>query len=1629
MLLMALLCSIDAFAQTRYYPEGDGIVCESTLEECLQGKSGTNRFTRALYGGHTDWRLETSDRPVFAVVKKNHHRNIRFRVNGIALDSTEYCKATYVNGMRIYSLKDSRWGTDAELALQVVALPDRKGQQGGDETPGEGAVFLFEDRHFDTKAHFEARVCAIRYPKLHRNGDIGVDWADAFEHDLDEAELVTKEWDGGKESFLVIDSVNKVADLSDEQARLLFMNAVIHNGRLASRLQFHTPDPYINTLGAALSFAADGDWDGKTWLHGCVGWRMPLAGWRAAYVGDVLGWNDRQLSHFNAYAKSQVTEVDPVIPHPSQDPKMNMARAEKRWGTQMYSNGYICRNPERNDQMHHYDMNLNYMDELLWHFQYDADTAYMRKMWPLIKSHLAWEKRNYDPDGDHLYDAYCCIWASDALYYNGGAVTHSSAYNYRGNKLAARIAEIIGEDSKPYRDEADAILEAMNQRLWLKEKGVWAEYQDAMGLKRLHESPAVWSVYTPIDCGACTPEQAYKATDWVMSHIPHIRVADTGYRTIATSNWMPYSWSINNVAAAEVMHTALAFFEAGHSSWGYELLMGNVMDQMYLGKCPGNFGQISKYDAARGECYRDFGDCIGISSRTLIQGLFGIVPQALDGVCYIRPGFPSSWDSVSVKTPYLEYKFTRKGGVERYEITQHFRQPLKIVVRQNVDRWVYRDTEGTNGQHQVIECKMPEKVLRFVDSQVKEKPILGLETPEITQRRSAEGRLLPSGRKNRPYCVNFDKQFNACVDDIFKNQYLSPRPQTTTLQIPVQGIGEWCHPQLTADINDSVFRSMIVRDNIVVAGIPFRTLRQGRNIVYTSLWDNYPDSVTIPLKGSASVAHLLMAGSTNHMQSRIDNGLVIVAYTDGSTDTLTLRNPDNWCPIEQDYYVDGKAFYAATPRPLRVCLNLLSPDGQPLVSRDLGAELGLKGAADRYIPGGAAQILSMPLNSHKRLKSLTLRTLSNDVVIGLMAVTLQDTSVSYSRQLQEVIVTESRRQHQVTSTAPLHILDREQMLTLGVTDMADALHRLPGVTLRDYGGAGGLKTVSVRGFGAKHTGVSYDGVMLSDCQSGEIDLSRYSLDHVDQLSLVVGDNDDIFIPARNASASAVLNIQTLGIPAGDRRPHLTTQLKVGSFGYVSPFVRYEQNLSDRFALSVLGEYTYAENDYPFTIKNVNETVNDRRTNSLMNSAHGELNFVWNTDVFNRFSGKVYYYDNDRQLPGQVHYYTNLNKETLRDRNFFAQLQYLTHNRSGWSLKCQAKYNWNASIYQDPLSPNSFNDASYWQREAYATAALLYTPSEHWAFDYSADYAFNNLNGSATRTIGTRPFRHTILQSATAKYRDSRLTALARLLYSLYLNDAKDGEGARNMRRLSPSLSLSYRLLEDRSLFLRASYKNIFRAPTFNESYYFHFGSTDLLPESTDQYNIGVTGRWNLDATKLQLTLDGYYNHVKDMIVAVPYNMFVWTCINVGKVRVLGAEIAANGQWPFAKGHKLELSGNYSYQQAENRTNPDSPYYGNQIAYIPRHTGSLALGWENPWVSLSLHGYGVSSRWANNQHYDDTRIDGYCDLGLTAWRTFKWGDQQLEARVDVKNLFSEQYEIVRFYPMPGRSWQLSVSYQL
>ncbi len=636
-----------------------------------------------------------------------------------------------------------------------------------------------------------------------------------------------------------------------------------------------------------------------------------------------------------------------------------------------------------------------------------------------------------------------------------------------------------------------------------------------------------------------------------------------------------------------------------------------------------------------------------------------------------------------------------------------------------------------------------------------------------------------------------------------------------------------------------------------------------------------------------------------------------------------------------------------------------------------------------------------------------------------------------TKKLPTLEVLSQRQKKEVRSTTPVHNLDAEKIKLSGVTDIADAMRRMPGVNLRDYGGAGGMKTASVRGLGSEHTAVIYDGVSLSDCQSGQIDLSRYSIGNINNLSLYSGDNDDIFIPARAAASSASLYISSFGSSQQSPGFNAKARMTVGSFGYYNPYVYLSKATENGGNITANVEYIHAENDYPFTLVNQDLVTKEKRENSRMNSWRGEINGKWKRKNGAIFLGKLYYYDNSRDLPGQVIYYVNKSEEHLRERNFFGQFQFRGRLSSKFSLSATGKFNWATSRYTDVNGkyPGGKLDDYYIQRETYVTTSLLFIPTPGLSMDYSADWAWNNLSSNLKTNI--KPFRNSILQSFAVKYNFWKFNVLARGLYSIYLNRAKEGDAGKDRMRLSPSFSMNFKPAEDLGLFIRASYKNIFRMPTFNEAYFDNLGSINLNPETTDQLNLGVTYQaQGLSAIKdFTITCDGYINHVKNKIVAIPYNMFQWYMTNLGKVRVFGVDVSMSSTFKINSLQDIIFSGTYSYQRAQPRTEPGSMEWMKQVAYIPLNSGSASVSWVNPWVNVAVHGTGCSARYTTNQNLPQTRVSGYFETGISLFRKFDIKNKTIEIKGDILNLLNKQYEIIARYPMPGRSWKLTVEFDI
>ena len=639
---------------------------------------------------------------------------------------------------------------------------------------------------------------------------------------------------------------------------------------------------------------------------------------------------------------------------------------------------------------------------------------------------------------------------------------------------------------------------------------------------------------------------------------------------------------------------------------------------------------------------------------------------------------------------------------------------------------------------------------------------------------------------------------------------------------------------------------------------------------------------------------------------------------------------------------------------------------------------------------------------------------------------------SAGTELQELHVTASRESRELKSTAPVHTLDASRMLTTGVTDISDALRRLPGVNLRDYGGSGGMKTVSVRGLGTQHTGVLYDGVALGDVQGGQIDLSRYSLDNVSSLTLNIGDADDIFVPARAIATATTLSVNTMRSPdLMSRRPELTLKLRVASFTTLNPYLRLGLSNGSNLGMTLSGEYTHAKNDYPITIRNGSATTHERRQNSQLNLGHVEWNGIWKPTAASSLQAKAYWFDNSRQLPGPVTYYNSVSHERLRERNVFGQLGYRTRLGDRFSLRAMVKYNWAASRYQDEDGryPGGQLDQRYYQQEEYASAALLYRPVAGLDLAYAADFWHNSLRSNLNKD--NHPLRNSLLQSLSLKWKVWRLTATARGLLSIVHDKSDSAPDGKTETRLSPSAGVSLQPVAGEEWYVRASYKNIFRMPTFNELYFDHYGTVNLKPEIADQLNVGTT--WSREVTswlpRVDVTVDGYLNFVSNKIVAMPYNMFVWTMTNLGRVRILGLDATLNADFRPAEGHDLLLSGNYSYQRAAPRTDRSMLDWMKQVAYTPLNSGAWSLTWKNPWVNAVAHGSGCSARYSTSNNIPSTRIAGYMEIGFTLYREIQLRGCSLELRADLVNALDRRYEIIARYPMPGRSWSATVTFRI
>ncbi len=804
----------------------------------------------------------------------------------------------------------------------------------------------------------------------------------------------------------------------------------------ANQVVVATPDPWLNLAVAASCSVIDGVFRDGIYTHSGMRWSTPLLGWRTQFGGTVYGWHSNVLTEAKICLAKQITNSNKLLPQADEADGLACQSLDSR----LFGKGRVSIY-----QPWHYDMQSQFFDQLVHAWRWTGDAALAKILQPGLELHLEYIRDCFDPDGDGLYESYANTWPTDDQWYNGGGTAEETAYAYNSEKAALKFAQLADDKNliQAHQAQLEKIRHAFLAQLWIPNSGHVGAYREQIGGRRLHESSWLYSAFCPIDAGLLDQEQAAQAlyyTEWGLERIK----MPYGGEQCWPSGWVPSIWSVREMWPGDNYQLALAYFQTGLADDGWSLLRGTFPQEMFFGRVPGNLGHPAGAT--------DFNDCASMFCRAVVEGLFGYAPNYPDGIVKIAPQFPGDWQHASIRTPDFKFNFLRQEKVIRYQIELAQKCALEISVPVSAKKiasvkvndaaadWkllpgfgqsvvqihvpvsasakveivleaplpigLAVKLEGNSGNAislapqngTVIECHDPQHVfdtVKIVDGKISgtlstnagDHLVLALtQVGETTQWRefkikvtdvSADAaraaKLVQTIPANAQWdCLDLQKIFNGDVRTIFQQKYLSPRPNTCSLRLADDGYSTW---QMKLDkknrpptIDFSDVPQLLKPSNRLVTsqGIPFLWANDKTNILFTSQWDNWPHTAAVPVGKSGDAIWFLVCGSSNPMQVQIANAELRMKYADGVIEKLVLVPPLNFwslCPLGgADYNYERDAF----------CLPKIPP-----ATVQLGKNC-------------RAILLNWRLRPGIKLASVTLETVSSEVVIGLMGLTIMN---------------------------------------------------------------------------------------------------------------------------------------------------------------------------------------------------------------------------------------------------------------------------------------------------------------------------------------------------------------------------------------------------------------------------------------------------------------------------------------------------------------------------------------------------------------------------------------------------------------------------------------------------------------
>lgn len=598
--------------------------------------------------------------------------------------------------------------------------------------------------------------------------------------------------------------------------------------------------------------------------------------------------------------------------------------------------------------------------------------------------------------------------------------------------------------------------------------------------------------------------------------------------------------------------------------------------------------------------------------------------------------------------------------------------------------------------------------------------------------------------------------------------------------------------------------------------------------------------------------------------------------------------------------------------------------------------------------------------------------------------------------LKQVVVTTT-----ITPAPSYKLIKVENIESHATGNLADLLSKQTPIYIKSSG-PGGLSTISIRGAGASHTQLYWNGISINSPTLGHLDLATLPVVFIDDSEIHLGASSVV-----DGSGGLGGAIQLNTSANYKNKLNATFRKELGSFGIDKTLFSINvgnkkfQSKTSLFRSSSFNDFKYID------IAQENNPISERENAEIIQYGIKQ-EFYFTPNKENYFAVKSNYLDSYRQISSA------LGIETKGEHQTDKALRLMGEWRHG---KKKTFQHLRVAFIKDELN---YIDTSL------AINSLISVDS------YKASYNFNHyfnylLKISAQVNAGTDIANSTGIGAQQQRNRQSMFVQFEQKSNWGYQYNIAARQEVINgkLTPVIPTIGVKYFLTKNHHFAINANAARNYKAPSFNELYWNPGGNPNLLPEIGFTAEMGLTYKYR----KLTFGVSPYYSLIDNWIQWLPQESGIWTPINVKQVENKGVEIDIKKVFNISNKAKLHLHSGYNYVNSINKTSilTSDNSIGRQLIYVPKHTFNIVMKLEFEKWSIAYNQTITGKVFIDATN--TTYMPYYAPADFSISYSLKKDMKSTDIGVKISNLYNEDYQIMANRPMPGRWFLLFLKVNL